>query len=186
MGREGKEEKTKSADIAERLRLLQNKRGITVQEMADRCGLPKSSLVNYMSLKDPQRPGVDALIALANGLGASVDWIIGRTSENAAVTLTQKDYAFACHSIVISVLSSLLSIYERDPEKAIQPGKVMGHYPHEIAALAMLDFVSMTDGMAARAEVAGDMFKLHFDSLSRMATEETGSTSFRDFADREP
>lgn len=54
---------TKPTDVAGRLRLLQAKNALTIQAMADRCGLPKCSLKNDMNLKNPQRPGLDALVA---------------------------------------------------------------------------------------------------------------------------
>ena len=63
----------KSTDVAERLRALQTERGLTIQEMAKKCGLPKRSLENYMNLKASQRPGVDALISIADGMNVSID-----------------------------------------------------------------------------------------------------------------
>jgi transcriptional regulator with XRE-family HTH domain len=63
--------------IDARLRRLQSEHGWSLQQVADRTGLSKSSVQNYMRKNDPQKPGVDALIALASGLDVSTDWLLG-------------------------------------------------------------------------------------------------------------
>ena len=55
-------------EVAQRLRRLQAEEGITLQEMADRCGISKASLANYVRQKDPQKPGLDAVVAIAEGM----------------------------------------------------------------------------------------------------------------------
>ena len=180
-------ESIKSTDIAERLRDLQSKLGLTVQEMADKCEMPKSSLVNYMNLKGPQRPGVDALVALANGLGTSVDWIVGRTVRNAAFDLAQKDYAFACYSVVISVLFKLVQEHQRQPEKVIDKnGAVLEQAPYEIAALAMLDFITIVEGFAERPSKFKPTLSSQVDSITEMVRKQTGAAYFGALKNREP
>jgi len=66
--------------IDARLRQLQAEHGWSLQQLADRTGLSKSSLQNYMRKKEPQKPGVDAIVALAAGLGVSTDWLLGVSS----------------------------------------------------------------------------------------------------------
>ena len=63
--------------IDARLRRLQAEHGWSLQQVADRTGLSKSSVQNYTRKNDPQKPGVDAIIALANGLDVSTDWLLG-------------------------------------------------------------------------------------------------------------
>lgn len=62
-------------DLAARLRELRQRRGWTVAEMAERTGLPKRTLDKYMLRTDAILPGFDALLALAKGLGVSLDWL---------------------------------------------------------------------------------------------------------------
>lgn len=179
----------KSTDVAERLRRIQSKKGLTIQDMADKCGLPKRSLENYMNLKDPQRPGVDALVAIADGLDLSLDWIVGRTADDPSARFSKQDYAFFCNSVVIALLSRILEVAIEDPSKAIEPkaGKVLGYEVHEVAALAMLDFISCVELQASGdADAQTGYFKRHFENLSRMVREATGTSSVSGLANRKP
>lgn len=64
-----------SDDLATRLRELRQRRGWTVADMAERTGLPKRTLDKYMLRTDASLPGFEALLALAKGLGVSLDWL---------------------------------------------------------------------------------------------------------------
>lgn len=175
-------------ELVSRLQALRQRRGLTIQQMAEKSGLPKSSLESYMKSSGAKRPGVDALVAIADGLGTSIDWIVGRTPDDPAVSFSKQDYAFLCHSVVLHLLNRLLTAAAHAPETALQPveSKVLGHEPHEIAALAMLDFVASVDRQAAHHLFTGGYFNRHFDSLERMAREGTGATSIDGFFDRKP
>ena len=76
-----------TSDFAARLRTLRERRGWTVVEMAERTGIPKRTLDKYMLRNGANLPGFEALLALAKGLGVSLDWLafgadfIGNGSE---------------------------------------------------------------------------------------------------------
>jgi len=44
--------------------------------MAERTGIPKRSLDNYMLLSGASLPGFEALCLLSKGLGVSLDWLV--------------------------------------------------------------------------------------------------------------
>lgn len=62
-------------DLAGRLRALRERRGWTVVDMAERTGIPKRTLDKYMLRSGANLPGFDALLAMAKGLGVSLDWL---------------------------------------------------------------------------------------------------------------
>ena len=174
------------ADVAGRLRQLQAKHGITLQEMADRCGLPKRSLENYMKLKEPQRPGVDALIGIADGLNVSIDWIVGRSEDIGIPEFAREDYAVFCQSAVLHILIRILEAVKANPTGAIdvEAGRIMGYELHEVAAVTMLDFVRISELQADHPSRPKDYFKRSFASLSDMALNRTQATSIIDLKER--
>lgn len=78
-------------EIVTRLHTLRARNGLTIQQMAERCGLPESSLESYMRLSGAKRPGLDALLAVANGMDVSIDWLVGRTDDSFSPKLTQRE-----------------------------------------------------------------------------------------------
>tara|TARA_R110002096_G_scaffold327245_8_gene521207 strand:- start:720 stop:1271 length:552 start_codon:yes stop_codon:yes gene_type:complete len=177
-----------SVDVANRLRQLQIKHGLTLQEMADRCGLPKRSLENYMKLKDAQRPGVDALLGIANGLNVSIDWIVGRSEDTGTPEFTREDYAVFCQSAVLHVLVRILDAVKANPTKAIdaEAGQIMGYDLHEVAAVAMLDFVAISEMQAGHPSRPKDYFKRSYASLTDMALSRAKASSIHDLQERKP
>lgn len=63
-------------DFAERLHSLKAERDLTVREMAERCGLGKKRMENYLSRHAPTQPGLDALAAIAVGLQVAPNWLV--------------------------------------------------------------------------------------------------------------
>lgn len=181
-------EAMKATEVAERLRQLQAASGMTIQVMAERCGLPKRSLENYMNLKDPQHPGLDALLAVADGLGVSIDWLVGRSEEKDSSSFTKEDFALWCHSTVLGVLVRVLDAAKADPTGAVDPekGQIMGQELHNIAALAMLDFLRIVDLQAHHPTRPVGYFKGRIENLTRMAQRETGVASIDALANRKP
>ncbi|MDK8873930.1 helix-turn-helix transcriptional regulator [Paracoccus sp. SSJ] len=178
----------KATDVAERLRVLQTKHKLTIQEMAERCGLPKRSLENYMNLKSPQRPGLDALIGIADGFDVSIDWLVGRSDPAETGEFGREDYAIFCQSTVVHLLVKVLSAVKADPEQAIDPehGTIMGYEVHEVAAAAMFDFMRQVELQSTHPARPRGYFKRSFESWSRMAVEEGLPTSADDLGQRKP
>lgn len=72
--------------LVQRLHSLAVKHGLTIKEMtikemAQPCGVPKSSLEGYLRLKEPKRPGIDAVVSIAAAMNVSIDWLVGRSDS---------------------------------------------------------------------------------------------------------
>jgi len=176
-----------ATDVASRLRALQERFGLTIQEMAARCGLPKRSLENYMKLKNAQRPGLDALIALADGMDISVDWIVGRSEMSKVPEFKTEDYAVFCHSVVLRLLGELLAAEDQSPG-TLNPKDmtVMGYDFAHVAAVAMLDFINVAEVQASNPTRPKGNFQRSFTTLSQTAQERVGASSVGDLSHRKP
>lgn len=179
---------TKQTDVAERLRLLQAKNDLTIQEMADRCGLPKRSLENYMNLKNPQRPGLDALVRIADGLATSVDWIVGRGEPDDDLYFTTEDYAYFCHVAVSGILLEVLDAYKRDPAQAIDPGNdlVLGHEVYDLSTVGMLEFLDHVRVQHELSHQPRGYFRRHFRAKVKELQEGATVRSFAELSKRKP
>ena len=65
--------------LVQRLHQIAVRHGFNVKDMAEKCGVPKSSLEGYMRLKGAKRPRIDALILIEKGFDVSIDWLAART-----------------------------------------------------------------------------------------------------------
>lgn len=77
--------------IGERLRILRNEQGITQQQLADRAGISRSNINTWESGKSLPLP--DGLIALADCFGCTVDYLLGRESEEGMIVLKTDQYS---------------------------------------------------------------------------------------------
>lgn len=77
--------------IGERLRILRNEQGITQQQLADRAGISRSNINTWESGKSLPLP--DGLIALADCFGCTVDYLLGRESEDGMIVLKADQYS---------------------------------------------------------------------------------------------
>lgn len=173
--------------VAERLRALQSHYGSTLQEMADRCGLPKRSLENYMRSKNPQRPGLDALVSMANGFEVSVDWLVGRSNERHAPEFTTEAYALFCHSVVLRLLDELIHIAAEDPQAFDQNRRtIAGRDFADIAAWAMLEFFEVVNVQRGNAKRPHGYFQDRFQDASDRAKRNAITRSVSDLLGRKP
>ena len=128
------------ADLVHRLHTLRIRKGLTIQEMANQCGLPKSSLESYMRMEGARRPGLDALVAIGSGMNVSLDWLVGRASDSFDPTATKTDYAMACFRVVSSLIIWMREKQAASPDTIFGDGTVAGIEDAEVAAKAMLLF----------------------------------------------
>lgn len=129
------------SELVARLHMLSARHGLNIKQMAEKCGLPKSSLESYMKISGAKRPGVDALIAIADAMDVSMDWLVGRAAESHSPRARQADYALGCFNAVLQVLQWIREKQTEGILPVIQPGQVAGIPDEEVAARAMLDFV---------------------------------------------
>jgi len=75
-------------EFSERLKLLREKRDMSLSDLALRLGMAKSLLWRYEAGKS--EPGLSALIQLAEYFGVTLDWIAGNGNIN---EIQYKNYA---------------------------------------------------------------------------------------------
>lgn len=131
------------SELVNRLHNLRISRGLTIQQMAAKCGIPKSSLESYMKFSGAKRPGVDALITIADTMEVSLDWLVGRAVDSHSPKLSQNDYALACFSVVAGLINWIREKQAAKPESVVHSDNIAGVSDAELAAKAMLAFVDL-------------------------------------------
>lgn len=126
-------------EVVNRLNLLRVRYGLTIQQMAERCGLPKSSLESYMKVIGAKRPGLDALVAIADAMDVSIDWLVGRTDDSFSPKLNREEYALACFNAAVRTVWQVREI-ERKRAGSSEPVEEPSEELYTIAARAMHDF----------------------------------------------
>ena len=73
---EGKKEMLETMPISEKLKMLRDRRGLTLDELAERTGLSRSALSNYET-NESKEVSQFALVTLAKFYGVSTDYLLG-------------------------------------------------------------------------------------------------------------
>ncbi len=66
-----------SSDIAVRIKAAAKMKGVTVISILSECGLSKNTIMNFKT----SMPKADNLAKIADSLGCSVDYLLGRTDN---------------------------------------------------------------------------------------------------------
>lgn len=106
--------------IAERLEFLRDTNQLSV-EMARRAGLPKRSMDNYFK---GQKPGYDALIAIADAFRVPIDWLAGRRELDKGQI--EEIVRVAARHELLFLLESMMK-KEADGAPLFTDAKVAGH-----------------------------------------------------------
>jgi transcriptional regulator with XRE-family HTH domain len=128
--------------LVQRLHMLAVQRGLTIKEMAQKCGVPKSSLEGYMRLKDAKRPGVDALVSIADAMGVSIDWLVGRVDARQMGEAERRRMALAMFRLTIEILKDIETAQLTTTEPVVTNGMVGNRPISDFAAQVMLHFLS--------------------------------------------
>ncbi len=169
-------DKTGPDTLVERLHIVQNREGLTIKEMAERCGIPKSSLESYMRVKGAKRPGIDALIAISTGMEVSIDWLVGRSLDWFPPNLRQKDYALGCFNVVLSLLQWLRNQQQKGHTPILSADQAEGLDDASIAARSMMEFVEVMQTYAANGHKFSTMrLDLQQDLEEALRKTETGN-----------
>ena len=65
--------------IYERIILLASENGLTPTGLETKCGMTRGKMTQWKQGR--QRPGLDALICVADFFNVSIDYLVGRTSK---------------------------------------------------------------------------------------------------------
>jgi len=94
-----------------------------------------------MRLEGARRPGLDALVAIADGMEVSIDWLVGRSVYSFPVSATEKDYALACFAVVSALLNWLRKQQAKGDGSVFESELVAGVPDAEVAANSMYMFI---------------------------------------------
>ncbi len=79
-------DKREIADIfRQRLRALIARKGENLSQFADRCGLDRSALSQFLAHGTTRLPRAETLTAIAAGEGVSVDWLLGISQSETGI-----------------------------------------------------------------------------------------------------
>ena len=127
--------------LVQRLHMLAVQRGLTIKEMAQKCGVPKSSLEGYMRLKDAKRPGVDALVSIADAMGVSIDWLVGRADAREMGEAERRRMALAMFRLTVEILKDIDGAQRTTSAPVVANGMVGNRPFSDFAAQVMLHFL---------------------------------------------
>ncbi|MES2334512.1 MAG: helix-turn-helix transcriptional regulator [Pseudomonadota bacterium] len=127
--------------LVQRLHSLAVQRGLTIKDMAQMCGVPKSSLEGYMRLKNAKRPGVDALIAIADAMGVSIDWLCGRSDGRQVGEEERVRIALSMFRLTLGVLRDIEAAQAQQADPIVKDGKVGARPIEDFALRMMLHFI---------------------------------------------
>lgn len=90
-----------SSDIAQKIKVAAKKSGIPIKQMLEDVGLAKGTLDNFKT----SMPKADNLAKIADYLGVSVDYLLGREIKNAP------------DKVRSDIINRIMSLSEEDAEK---------------------------------------------------------------------
>lgn len=128
--------------LVQRLHQLAVRHGLTVKEMSERCGVPKSSLEGYMRLKGAKRPGIDAMIAIADAMGVTIDWLVGRSDGREFGEAERRRIALAMYDLVVKILKDIDAAQSQSKEPIITGGMIGNREIGDYASRVMLHFIT--------------------------------------------
>lgn len=79
--------------FAERLREAREKlRGLTQAQLAEKAGLPTTSISHFENPEGTRKPSFDNLRRLANALEVTTDYLLGRSDDHVGITVDDRLY----------------------------------------------------------------------------------------------
>jgi transcriptional regulator with XRE-family HTH domain len=125
-------------NIDDRLRELYEKSGLTISAMSEMLGIPKPSLQNYMRKKNPQKPGVEAIVAICKSFDVSADWLLGitqsRTGSGADLEVLETVSKVVFEHMISGLNVSQKYMSQHLEGGAFRDGKLFGAEPAALAA----------------------------------------------------
>lgn len=128
--------------LVQRLHSLAVQRGLTIKDMAHKSGVPKSSLEGYMRLKDAKRPGIDAVVSIADAMGVSIDWLVGRSEGREIGEDERRRIALGMFRLVLDMLRDIDIAQANEPTPVVKDGKIGGRPIEDYAVRMMLHFLT--------------------------------------------
>lgn len=67
-------------------------RGLTQTQLAEKCGLPSTSISHFENLEGSRKPSFDNLRRLAKALDVTTDYLLGRSDDPVGATVNDQLY----------------------------------------------------------------------------------------------
>lgn len=143
------------SSIADRLRLLKEKKGLTAQAMSEATGVSRRTLESYMRRENPPLPGLETLSQISKGLGVSLDWLIlgGLSSMTREILLAR----VCAERAALPAIRELLA-KSRDDQAMIVPELLA----KEIGTASARNAVLLAEELATSGQIKGLMD--HFEA----------------------
>ncbi|MBK8439691.1 MAG: hypothetical protein IPL38_09340 [Rhodobacter sp.] len=93
------------------------------------------------ALKDAKRPGVDALVSIADAMRVSIDWITGRSDAKEVGEAELRRIALAMFRLVVEVLRDIDAAQATETEPVVKGGMIGARSIEDFAERVMLHFV---------------------------------------------
>lgn len=111
-----------SSNIATRIKKLAKSKGVVIKDMLSECGLGANTMANLKT----SMPKADSLAKIADFLGCSVDYLLGRTdnyiSENSQSKITKQEF-------------EVLLAYRKNPNMQTAVNRLLGVEPLPMKAI---------------------------------------------------
>lgn len=110
--------------LSARLQKLRMERQLTQAELARQCDFPQPLVSLYEKPTSNRLPTLYGIVKLANVLGVSTDYLLGRTKERTGTSLMQpdeailKDLTSKDRQVVLHIISGLLAASKAKQEAA--------------------------------------------------------------------
>ena len=88
-----------------------------------------------------KRPGLEAFIAISEGMQVSITWLVGRAVDNLSPKLSQKDYAMSCFSVLSGLINWRRKEQAESKESIFGQGTISGMEDAEVAARSIPVFI---------------------------------------------
>ncbi|WP_185242767.1 helix-turn-helix domain-containing protein [Citrifermentans bremense] len=97
--------------FVDRVKLLMEGKGLTSSELADRADLARSAMTLFFA--GERKPSADAVVKLAQALGASTDFLLGVSDESKSEELLQ-------HPKVAELVRLFLSLSAKEQDRILE------------------------------------------------------------------
>ncbi len=110
--------------LSARLQKLRQERHLTQAELARQCDFPQPLVSLYEKPTSNRLPTLYGIVKLANVLGVSTDYLLGRTKERTGTPLMQpdeailKDLTSKDRQVVLHIISGLVAAAKAKQEAA--------------------------------------------------------------------
>ena len=96
----------KKLNFIENLKQILNEKGITQKELSEKTGIPTSSIASWFG-KQASYPNIEYINLIANELGCSIDYLIGRESDDGIIIINKEQYLTAIEQNLLNIFKEL-------------------------------------------------------------------------------